>query len=109
MEARLDALGREMRSIKLTLSNILMEQEKFHDQLVAMLTKKLKRTDDGERKIDASVNRSTSEVHTTMGMKKPEVELFGELQQPLQNVIRQKNQETMKEEEPSNIEQSHKM
>jgi hypothetical protein len=101
MEARLDALGMEMRSIKLTLSNMLMEQEKFHDQLIAMLTKKLKRTDDGGWKIEASENHSTSEVHTTMGLKKPEVEPF--------NVKLQKNQETMKEEEPSNIEQSHKM
>ncbi|KAK2436499.1 hypothetical protein QL285_021491 [Trifolium repens] len=54
-----------------------------------MLTKKLKRTDNGERKIEASENRSTSEVDTTMGLKKPEVESF--------NVKLQKNHETVKE------------
>ncbi|MCH85747.1 alpha/beta hydrolase family protein, partial [Trifolium medium] len=109
MEARLDALGREMRSIKLTLSDMLMEQKKAHDQLVAMLTKAMKRTDDGERKIEASENRSTPEVRTKMGLRKPEVELFGELQQPLQNVILQKTQETVKEVEQNNVVQSRKM
>jgi hypothetical protein len=86
-----------------------MEQEKFHDQLVAMLTKKLKRTDDGERKIDASENRSESEVRTTMGSKKLEDKLLEVPQQPVQEVVRQKNQETMKEVEQSNVEQSIKM
>jgi hypothetical protein len=109
MEARLDALGREMKSIKLTLSNLLMEQEKFHDQLVAMLTKAAKNTDDGERKIDASENRSESEVRTTVGSKKLEDKLLEAPQQPVQEVVRQKNQETMKEAEQSNVEQSLKM
>ncbi|KAK2407301.1 hypothetical protein QL285_042936 [Trifolium repens] len=109
MEARLDALGREMKSIKLTLSNLLMEQEKFHDQLVAMLTKDAKNTDDGERKIDASENRSESEVRTTVGSKKLEDKLLEAPQQPVQEVVRQKNQETMKEAEQSNVEQSLKM
>jgi hypothetical protein len=80
MEARVDALEREMRSIKLTMSNILMEQEKVHARFVSLLTKAMKRSDDSERKIEASDNRSTSE-----------------------------NQETAKDVEQSNIEQSHKM
>jgi hypothetical protein len=48
MEARVDALEREMRSIKLTMSNILMEQEKVHARFVSLLTKAMKRSDDSE-------------------------------------------------------------
>ncbi|MCI24737.1 hypothetical protein A2U01_0045923, partial [Trifolium medium] len=108
MEARLDSLGREMKNIKLTLSEMLMKQQKFHDRCVALLTKAVKKTDGGERNIGASDYRSTSEVHT--GLKKPEVEPFGELQQPLQEVILQKNQETVKEEvEQNNIVQPRTM
>ncbi|MCI11032.1 hypothetical protein A2U01_0032131 [Trifolium medium] len=62
-----------------------------------MLTKAMKRTDVGERKMEASVNHSTSEIRTTMGLRIPEGERLEELQQPVQKVILQKNQETVRE------------
>ncbi|GAU41654.1 hypothetical protein TSUD_398370 [Trifolium subterraneum] len=105
MEARLDVIGREMKSIKLTLSEMLIEQQKFHERFVSMLTKAGKITDDGERKIEASENRSTSEVHTTNGLKKLEEKQFEVPQQSVQEVIQQ-NQETVKEGKQSNVVQS---
>jgi hypothetical protein len=58
MEARVDALEREMKSVKLTLSEMLMKQQKFHERCVALLTKATKKSDDGERKTEALENRS---------------------------------------------------
>ena len=73
MEARIEALGREIKSVRLTLLDILSEQKKFHEQLVAVFSKPMKRIDDNDEKIKTSENHSIYEVRTIRVLKNQEM------------------------------------
>ena len=62
MEDKLAVLGREMKSVRLTLLDMLGKQKKFHEQLVVVFSKPVKRIDDNDEKVIASKNQETKKV-----------------------------------------------